>query len=122
MNSNEVLTPHMNEVLDEIARAGVLIPCQNDIAAYLQQHPDMTSLVAQLAFAAREQLPRDAQLSLELYRDPEIDDTYLTLYVRQRHYIHNLTKRTHAIMDEFDHELATCSGWLLLTTDYRPPR
>lgn len=122
MNANEVLAPQVAAALDEVKCAGVLIPCPEEIADYLLRYPDTASWLVGLARAAREQLPQDAQLSLELYRERESDDTSLTLYVRQIHYASDLLNLTHAIMAQFDHEIETCSGLVLLTTDFRPPR
>ncbi len=117
MNASEVATPEITEGIGEIARAGVLIPCREDISGYLLRYPDTTGWLVALARAAREQLPADVQLNLELYRDPEVDDRYLTLYMRQQEYLRGLLDRAEAIMSQFPHELETCSGWILLTTD-----
>jgi hypothetical protein len=122
MNANEVLAPQIAKALDDVAATGVLIPGRADISNYLLRHPDTTAWLVGLARAAREQLPPNAQLSLELYRDPESDDAYLTLYFRQRKYTPGLMDRADAIMAQFEHEIEACSGWILLTTDFHPPR
>jgi hypothetical protein len=60
---------------------------------------------------------------LELYRDPEIDDEYLTLYVRQRRYdADKLLEEIEDLRAGSQAALRETSGWLLVTTDFRPPR
>ena len=63
-----------------------------------------------------------AQLSLELYQDPEVEDSYLTLYVRQEPYDADILDQIEDVSRLFDAELATLSGWLLITTDFGAPR
>ena len=70
----------------------------------------------------RDEFGQDAELSLELYRDPEIADQFLTLEVRQDQYDTNIVERLDRISGEFADELEHCSGDILLTTDFRAPR
>jgi len=69
---------------------------------------------------ARQQFP-DAHLTLQVYRDPEIEDVYLVLYVRMKTYDETFLDR----MKEMDHlldQLPGGDGWLLITTDFRKPK
>ena len=65
---------------------------------------------------------RRAQLSLELYRDPEVSDAYLTLYARQEDYEPGLMDELEEVSKQLDEHLEGTSGFLLLTTDFQPPR
>jgi hypothetical protein len=89
---------------------------------YLLRYADMIDLVLSVCTSAREKFSAPTQLSLELYRDPEIEDEYLTLYVRQKNYEANILDTIENISAPFDAELSTKSGWLLATTDFSPPR
>ncbi|HKV40380.1 MAG TPA: hypothetical protein VJX67_14300 [Blastocatellia bacterium] len=60
-------------------------------------------------------------LSLDLYHDPEIDDQYLVIYVRQPHYEPDILDQIDLVSEVFSEDLAALSGWLLVTTDFRPP-
>ena len=53
---------------------------------YLLHHSDTADVVETICKAASERFEEHTQLSLEVYRDPEIRDEYLTLYVRQENY------------------------------------
>lgn len=101
---------------------GVSIPEPAEVAAYLQQHPQLAgNLLEYLDLAAQAGAP-GAGLSLELYRDPEIDEEHLVVYIRQQNYSDNLLER----IDRVHEELAARSegaesGWIFVTTDFRPP-
>jgi hypothetical protein len=56
-----------------------------------------------------------------VYRDPEIDDEYLALYVRLSRYDDTVMERIAAAEAEYLDRLAGKSGWIQLTTDFRTP-
>lgn len=93
-----------------------------DVGRYLSEHMELRSVVPQVCQRVRDEFGQDAELSLELYRDPEIADQYLTLEVRQERYDSNIIDRLDQISGEFADELEPCSGQILLTTDFGPPR
>ena len=70
----------------QLAAQGITVPRSREVNAYLRQHPDLAELVPMLCAEARREFGRATELSLEVYRDPEVDDSYLTLYVRQANY------------------------------------
>src|ERR1017187_4243337 len=75
-------TPAIDGAFRELDRLGVLIPASLDVGTYLSKHPGLSDIVVQATSAARRRLGHTVQLSLEVYRDPEADDCYPTLYVR----------------------------------------
>ena len=93
-----------------------------DVEGYVAQHPTLRSLLNRICEQARVEFGRDAELTLELYRDPEIDDRYLTLLVRQPQYDANIVERLDQLAAQFADELDRCTGDLLVTTDFRPAR
>ncbi|MEN3001681.1 MAG: hypothetical protein ABDI19_07570 [Armatimonadota bacterium] len=107
-------------VLEQVLQLGVRIPQPQAVAAYLQQHPKLLTVMVPIVQIARQRLP-DATLSLELYIDPEIDDKYLTLYARFPTYEPSTMARIDAVCEEYEPLLEHAHSWLLLTTDYRLP-
>ena len=93
-----------------------------DIDGYLMEHPTLRSLLPRICEHARGEFGCGAELTLELYRDPEIDDRYLTLLVRQPQYDANIVERLDQLAAQFADELDRCTGDLLVTTDFRPAR
>jgi hypothetical protein len=70
----------------------------------------------------RQELGAEVELSLELYQDPEIDDRYLSLYVREREYRPDLMARIEVVRERVNPMLDDVPGDFLVTTDFRGPR
>jgi hypothetical protein len=70
---------------------------------------------------ARDLLPANVQLALELYRDPEIDDTYLTLYARSRDYDLDLRRAIRTVSVKRAPYVRGLSGHILVTSDFQQP-
>lgn len=102
-------------------RKGIKIPNANEVRGYLLRHSDMTDVVVQLCDMASRRLGPGAQLSLEVYHDPEIEDEYLTLYVRQERYDQRILDAIEDLCQACERQLAGRSGWLLVTTDFASP-
>jgi len=100
----------------------VTIPRPAEVREYLVQYPDMIDLVLQVAVSASARFGPPTELSLELYTDPEIDDEYLTLYVRQTSYDEDILDQIEELSVRHERGLHGKSGWLLVTTDFCPPR
>lgn len=62
--------------------ADVTVPNQQAVECYLADHSALQSLLPLICERVRAEFGGDVELSLELYRDPEIDDQYVTLFVR----------------------------------------
>jgi hypothetical protein len=99
----------------------VEIPKPLEVQSYLQEHADLADLLPAICRRVREEVGEQAELSLEVYGDPETDDPYLTLYVRQAVYEPDLLTRLDRAWAPFEEPLSERSGWLLVTSDFRPP-
>ncbi len=115
-------TRHVEDTLFGLASTRVTIPRPAEVREYLVQYPDMIALVLQVAVSASRRFGPATELSLELYRDPEIDDEYLTLYVRQASYDEDILDQIEELSVQYERGLHGKSGWLLVTTDFCPPR
>lgn len=105
-----LLTPRVN------------IPQADDLRHYLLKHPDMIDLVQSVCGRASDKFQQQAQLSLERYRDPETNDEYLTLYVRHPYYDRDVLQAIHTLNRESQAEQDGKSGWLVISTDFSPPK
>src|SRR5437870_1581230 len=110
------------QVLNPSLEAAIVIPDRKAVRAYLKRHADLAANLPAVCEAAREEFGSEVQLSLELYRDPEIHDQYLTLYIRLDAYDSATMARVDRVNEKFERRLERASGYLLLTTDFRPPR
>jgi len=109
--------PVFSDGLAWAATANVLVPRPDEVTAYLNQHPDLARLLPEICAQVRQAFGQAAELSLALYRDPEVDDRYLTLYVRQDPYGAGILEQIEAVSSRFHDSLAAVSGHLLISTD-----
>jgi len=100
----------------------VVVPRPDEVRSYLQNYPDIIDIIPSLCKKARKEFVLPTQLSLELYRDPEIEYEYLTLYVRQQNYATDILDKIDAISAEFDQAIAGKAGWLIMATDLCSPQ
>src|SRR5437016_1010557 len=114
--------PRRKSVLATLAGSGILVPRPAAVAAYLASHRALAKVLPSVCEQARREFGREAELALEVYRDPEIDDHHLTLYVRVPTYgADPITARMDRVTEPFEDDLCRASGYLLVTTDFRPP-
>jgi hypothetical protein len=119
---NIVITSQIEKGLNWLLHQNVLIPLPDSIRNYLLQHLDMLQYLQLVCKIALDRVGSSSQLSLEVYHDPEIQDEYLTLYIRRSHYDENISKLIDEVASECQEYLSDTSGWLLVTTDFRPPQ
>jgi hypothetical protein len=110
------------DVINALAAQQVLLSTPEEIRAYLDQHADLVSVLPAVGARVRQEFGEEAELSLAVYRDPEIDDHYLMLCVRQPVYDPDILARIRGVRALFEEEWNGSSGWLLVTTDFRAPR
>jgi hypothetical protein len=100
----------------------VLMPQEAEVRSYLARHPDVTEAVEGICRSARQEFGPDAALILGVYQDPEIDDQYLSLFVRLESYPADVLDRIRSVSAIHDDALADRSGYVLVTTDFRSLR
>lgn len=108
--------------LHDLEKTGVKIVDNAGVEQYLAAHPDMWQPVMNICRTAKNCFPKKTSLSLEILKDPEGHEEHLVLYVRQREYADDIMDTIDRICEKHDAELAAMSGWILLTTDFQPPR
>ncbi|MDQ1327484.1 MAG: hypothetical protein QG641_765, partial [Candidatus Poribacteria bacterium] len=102
-------------MLEYLASIQVIAPNPEEVCDYLSHYPDIIELVMLACEETRSRFSLPTQLSLELYRDPEIDDKYLTLYVLQSKYEDNFLDKIEDIRFPYSDELVDKKGYFLLT-------
>jgi hypothetical protein len=107
--------------LIDLLQIGIKIPKPYEVQTYLFKFPDLNPILKDVCKAAIEEFAQDSILSLELYVDPETNDEYLTLFVRQKQYSEDIMDRIEKVQDRIRHYLADKNGSLLITTDFQHP-
>jgi hypothetical protein len=108
--------------LHSVALLGLTTERPGEVQKYLAEHTDLASALEEVCTAVRATFGVEAELALELYKDPEVQDRYLTLFVRQQQYPSDFMDRIEAVAEPFRAHLDSLSGHLLITTDFRRPR
>ena len=109
------------EFLDSLESQDIIIPRRSDVCEYLVYHSDLLAILPSICKAANDEFSKDAQLSLEVYSDPEIDYSYLTIYVRQEEYSEQILERIKRVRVKYASKLAGKQGRILITTDFDNP-
>jgi hypothetical protein len=120
--TNTAITARIEKVLNLILYQNILIPRPDSLRNYLLQHLDMLNVLPLICKIAVDRVDSSSQLSLEVYQDPEIQDEYLTLYVRRPQYDESISRLIDEISAECQEYLSESEGWLIVTTDFRPPQ
>ncbi|MBI1832212.1 MAG: hypothetical protein HYR84_12275 [Planctomycetes bacterium] len=115
-------THDLASILQELQSQGILLANPPLLKGYLAAHVGLASLLGEMCRQVRAAFDPSAELSLELYQDREIDDAYLSLYVRLEKYDSHFMDRLDAIGSTFHKSLEGVSGHFLVTTDFRRPR
>ena len=100
------------------------LPSINDpaVLAYLAKYPDIrTAIDGSMVVLPQKSFCTDAVLSIEVFSEPDEDDEYLSLYVRQEEYQDDILDRIDVIRAQMRGSLAANKGRVLLTTDFQPP-
>jgi hypothetical protein len=92
---------------------------EGEVRTYTRKHRDLMGATADICKKARGEFGEHADLILRLYRDPEIEDEYLVLYVRLSQYGNDTLKRIRSITESFSDVLCNATGSILVTTDFR---
>ena len=111
-----------SDILRRLARHRILTPNVEAVMAYLAVHRQLARLLPKIAAQVRKELGPQVELSLEIYEDPEMDDRYMTLYVRKEKYESDILDRLQAVSEGFNPRLEKVPGYLLLATDFSRPR
>lgn len=112
----------IDDMLERLQSSQVRIPSAGEVKDYLSRYPELTDLVERTAASAGEHFGGAAQLSLEVYHDREGDDEFLCLNVRQWKYERTIMTTIERLSSELEDELAQAQGFLLISTDFQPPR
>jgi len=116
------MTPEVKDLMEILKAMQVVIPESPEVSEYLLAHLDLCCMIPMICSKLIKTFSEDTKLFLEIYRDPEIHDEYLTLYIRKNEYEEMILDRIDEVMSEFEPALGSVSGWLLVTTDFLLPK
>jgi hypothetical protein len=97
----------------------LIVNAPDEVECYLKQHPDLSAFLPAICQSVRVEFAEPAEVSLEVYHDPEIEDHHLNLVVRLPSYDSSTMRRIDSIWEKYEEEITGTSGWLSITTDFR---
>ncbi len=113
------LIADISRILEQLKDEAVSVRDVQELQEYLLRFPDTIEALEETVRAASNDLP-DAQLVLELYHDPEIEDEHLVLYARFKNYPEDVMDRIRSVREKCRGSLIGKKGWVHLTTDFSP--
>jgi hypothetical protein len=122
VQENKYIISQVESAIKHILSEEVIIPNVEEVHNYLIRYPDIIELVEFACNETRKRFNLPTQLSLEVYHDPEIDDEYLTLYVRQEKYDYSAMDIIQKIRTVYREEYSIESGYFIVTTDFNFPK
>jgi len=121
-NNEPTPAQHAINALNYISSGLAIAPQYDEVLTYLLAHPDMVDPLTSICAQTHQQFGQDSEISLELFSDPEFEDLYLKLYIRQSNYDQDILDKIDSLSSKYSDTLVDLSGWLHITTDFRPPR
>jgi hypothetical protein len=109
-------------LLHRLTPFNVVLADRTEVEEYIAGHPDLAPLLEGICVRLRDAFGHRTELSLEFYKDPEQQDQYPILYVRQPTYEAGILNQIESVVEPFMPQLEDASGHLLITTDFRRPR
>lgn len=109
------ITSRMETLLSCIQRLQVQIPESSKVRNYLVSHLSLASKLPNICLSANCEFGNDSKISLEIYKDPEIDDEHLKVYIHQENYDKPLRTRIRQTSKITNKLIKGMSGWIHLT-------
>jgi hypothetical protein len=117
--NSSILEVDIENVLIELSK-DIRINNINSIRDYLIEFPDIIDIIPKAVNSAKRYFP-NAQIVLDFYIDPEIDDKHPIIYVRVEDYDDKFMELLDKAEEDFMEDLIGKKGWILLTTDFGKP-
>ncbi len=122
LTTEAITSAPVEPLLERLRARGIRIPRPDEVSDYLIRYPDVIGVTEKACDLTRSEFAGRAELSLELYRDPEIYDPHLILYIRQEKYDSDIMEAIERIHEGYEEDMFDLESWLLVTTDFDRPR
>ncbi len=108
----------IQQILRELREKGIVLQHIDDIHEYLLRFPDIIDVLPFAISVLGKYFP-EARIILDMYKDPEIEDSYLVIYVRTENYDESFIDKLGKAESEFLDSLVNKEGWIQVSTDFR---
>ncbi len=109
--------PRWEKLLAELAAQNICVEVE-PVCAYLDDFPDVAEALIAICRSTRKEFGPDTPLTLEINRDPEIDDRYLKLRVSLPDFSPDIDQRLRSVADAHAEQLWDKKGYILVTPHF----
>ena len=109
----------IDALLSELRADSIRISRLPEVRVYLEQFPDLIPIARHVCDLTLSEFDGKAELSLEVYVDPEIDDPHLTLYVQNDGYDAAASAVIESIFENYADGMINSGGWINVLQDCR---
>ena len=96
---------------------GFKIGNQEDVIQYILKNVNIHLVLVDALHAVADAFA-GSESTLTLYQDPELNDEYLTIYVRMHPYPEHMFEKIDALLPRYQEKFTLTPGWLVITTDF----
>ena len=108
----------VDTLLSEARSMGVRVPHPEEIRAYVERFPDVVPVARQACELTVAEFDGKSWLSLEVYFDPEIDDSYLVIYVQDDDFSESVRETLENIFETYAERMTHSAGWVNVMPSY----
>jgi len=115
------ITAGIEKLLMLLVNDGIIVQNPDEIRDYLLQYYDMINVILPICDRVSDKFQTTAEILFTIYKDNEINDKYIIIFIRQNNYSEDTMNDIDQISEDCRIFLHGKSGWLLITTDFKPP-
>ncbi|WP_373839343.1 hypothetical protein [Methanospirillum sp.] len=105
-----------------VSEYNTVIPDPESVVAYLQKHYDLIDTLWKVAKFTSDTYQSPNEISIEIRYGDDSSDIILAVFVRMIEYPENIFDELDIVCEKFESDLITSEGFILLTTDFQPPK
>ena len=110
------------DAINAATDSGVLVRDGRELSEYISKYPQVGRAVIEVIPPLARAFSADSQVSLEFFRSQSEADSYPVFFIRQSNYQPDIMARIGDFLGRHEEHFSFSSGWLGVTTDFRPPR
>jgi len=109
-------------MLKKIGDDGIYVHKLTDVRKYLLLFPQISELIFRACHRLIQQFQNEAQIVVDFYKDPEIKDEYIIIFVKSDCWDNAKIDVLEEISREFIEALTDVQGWFIIMPYYKPKK
>ncbi len=111
------------DLFQKMIDSGVHVPHATEAISYVEEFPGVMEVLDKMVKTTRRHFPTDAQITVEVFNDPDCSDRTLSIIVRKKEYAPEFFGILERIATKYGPSLTTLPGdsWITVATDFASP-